>query len=593
MRLGARRTGALSALTVVSIMTALASGMASSTAAAAALSHVVQTKGARSLAQAQPIPAPCTGEIYESVGGAGAGTVLNLGTPGAGTITFAPVPPGTAYTNGYNAMGIHPTNRVLYAIDSTNNHLVSIDATTGAVTDLGATTLPTLTTGAYNIGGFDANGNFYVTVTGSATLYQIDLTGTTHTATGIPLHNAAGVSQSLSDADIVFSGGYFWGATTTGDIERIALDGTVTVFANPGLPGGAGGAYVYGNGDLGFIHNTVTTGPAVVSRVSVNNPINPTFTVVSTQTAPNDAAIDATSCFGANANMAITKQVSPTSYKPGSQITYTLTVTNNGPDPSSGYAVDDTLPIGLNNVNVVTGANTNCTLNGTSISCTGGALASGASDVITVTATVGLNFSGPLTNTATVIGNDIDSDLTDNTASVTTAQASADLQVTKTGTASAKPGDPVSYTITVHNNGPDDSSGWTVTDPLPPGLVNPATSTAGCGILNSVLTCTGGPLAAGADFVITVTGYAGQGFTSIQNTAGVTGTDPDPDTSNNQSTAAIPISPRSADLAISKAGPASVKVGDPVTYTLTVHNNGPDDSTGYTITDALPPGLLN
>ncbi|WP_055490075.1 DUF11 domain-containing protein [Streptomyces sp. TP-A0356] len=593
MRPRGRRVGALSALTAVSIMTALTSGMAS--AVAAPHSSVTQgKKGVHSFAptktkagakaKAQPVPLPCTGQIYESVGsGATGGTQLYVGAPGAGSVAFSPV--GGAYANGYNAIGTDPTTHIMYGIDSTNGHLLAISGA-GVALDLGAVAgLPALPgNGFYNVGAFDTGGNLYVAALGQSTLYRIDVTA--QTATAIPL------SQAIGSADIVFANGYFWGIGGNGSIERInPTTGAVTVFPSVGASGPAGGAFLYGNGDLGFIVNG-GAGAAVVYRIGVTNPgsANPTFTVLSTQTAPNSSNIDATSCAAAPADLAITKSVSPASYKPGDQITYNVTVTNNGPNDSSGYTVNDTLPLGLTNISTTTAG---CTVSGTSLSCTAGALAAGASRTITVTGTVGPNVSGGLTNTATVRGNDPDLAPGNDTATATALRASVDLQVTKSGPTSAKPGDPVTYTITVKNNGPDASSGWTLTDPIPPGLLNATTSTAGCGIGGGVLTCTGTSLASGASTTITLTGIAGQGFVNIQNTAGVVGNDPDPNLANNTTTSNVAVTQRQVDLAVSKAGPTSAKEGDQVTYTITVTNNGPDASTGWTVTDALPPGLLN
>ncbi|MEV7782432.1 hypothetical protein [Kitasatospora sp. NPDC088351] len=40
-------------------------------------------------------------------------------------------------------------------------------------------------------------------------------------------------------------------------------------------------------------------------------------------------------------------------------------------------------------------------------------------------------------------------------------------------------------------------------------------------------------------------------------------------------------------------GPEIVKPGAAVTYTLTVKNNGPGNSSGYTVTDTVPAPLTN
>jgi uncharacterized repeat protein (TIGR01451 family) len=53
---------------------------------------------------------------------------------------------------------------------------------------------------------------------------------------------------------------------------------------------------------------------------------------------------------------------------------------------------------------------------------------------------------------------------------------------------------------------------------------------------------------------------------------------------------AITLIPAQADLAISKAGPDLVNIGDNITYTLNFTNNGPLDASGVTVTDAVPTG---
>lgn len=168
-----------------------------------------------------------------------------------------------------------------------------------------------------------------------------------------------------------------------------------------------------------------------------------------------------------------------------------------------------------------------------------------------------------------------------------------DLALTKTATPAAyTPGQPLTYKITVSNNGPRDSTGYTVNDTLPAGLLNPSTTTPGCTITAGSLTCTGGPLANGDDDTITVTGTAADGTADITNTATVTVKDPDPNPGNNTDTVKTPPAPAaSADLAVKKTGPATVKPGGKITYNIVITNNGPSGSTGWTLTDTIPAGV--
>ncbi|WP_129312294.1 SdrD B-like domain-containing protein [Streptomyces sp. L2] len=113
---------------------------------------------------------------------------------------------------------------------------------------------------------------------------------------------------------------------------------------------------------------------------------------------------------------------------------------------------------------------------------------------------------------------------------------SVDLSIIKVGPAKVDPAGEVVYNLIVTNNGPNDSSGWTVTDPLPAGMLNPHTSDAGCGIGAGTLTCTGGPLKVGESHTITVRGLApATGPAKLDNCATVRGNEQDPNMQNNNS----------------------------------------------------------
>lgn len=124
---------------------------------------------------------------------------------------------------------------------------------------------------------------------------------------------------------------------------------------------------------------------------------------------------------------------------------------------------------------------------------------------------------------------------------VTTA---ADLSVTKTGPAAVRPGQAVSWNVTVTNAGPDAASTWSLTDVVPSGVTNVATTTAGCSVSGSTVTCSGTSLAAGASRTVTITGTAPNvaSSTTLRNTATVSSPD-DPTTANNSSTADTAVDP--------------------------------------------------
>ena len=104
---------------------------------------------------------------------------------------------------------------------------------------------------------------------------------------------------------------------------------------------------------------------------------------------------------GPVADLAITKTHKPASVTSGADVTFTLTVKNNGPGTSYGVKVTDTLPTGLTYVSA-TGPGWNCSNAAQLITCTlASPLANGASTEISVVATVTAT-SGQVINVAVV-----------------------------------------------------------------------------------------------------------------------------------------------------------------------------------------------
>ncbi len=125
------------------------------------------------------------------------------------------------------------------------------------------------------------------------------------------------------------------------------------------------------------------------------------------------------------ADLAITKTGAPNPVVSGNQLTYTLTVTNKGPQDATGVTVTDPLPdnVHFNSVTPTQGAcirsttKPNPTKDGT-VTCNLGNLSNGASASITIVVTA--TTPGTLTNTATVVGNEIDPNVANNSATATT-----------------------------------------------------------------------------------------------------------------------------------------------------------------------------
>jgi uncharacterized repeat protein (TIGR01451 family) len=174
----------------------------------------------------------------------------------------------------------------------------------------------------------------------------------------------------------------------------------------------------------------------------------------------------------------------------------------------------------------------------------------------------------------------------------------ADLAVSKTDSPDpVTGGNDLTYTVVVTNNGPGDATSVVLNDTLDGRLTfSSATASQGsCVETSGVVDCQIGQVANGMSVTVTivVTTFMVDGNTPIDNTAVVSATENDPDTSDNtvtEPTMILPAGPAMADLAITKIDtPDPVISGGPtLTYDITVTNNGPDAATGVTVTDTVP-----
>jgi uncharacterized repeat protein (TIGR01451 family) len=302
---------------------------------------------------------------------------------------------------------------------------------------------------------------------------------------------------------------------------------------------------------------------------------------------------------------------------PGGTATFTLTLFNAGPSPANATAITDALPAGLTFVSASAG----CAAAGGVVTCPVGTLAAGATATATVTVQAASSAAGQtLTNLASATSTTPDPDSSNDqaTASIVVTNPTADLDVTKTASVgSLDPGGAVAFSIAVENNGPDPAQAVVVTDELPPGLAF-ASASPGCTAAGSLVTCALGDLPDETTVTVTVAATATDAAAgqTLTNTASATSSTPDPSSADNQGTAAVTVNeqapappasppaptpppappaappPAAPDLVAAKtASKARVPVGDEVTFTLKVSDDGSGDATGVKIEDALPPGL--
>jgi len=237
-------------------------------------------------------------------------------------------------------------------------------------------------------------------------------------------------------------------------------------------------------------------------------------------------------------DVVVTMSDSPDPVTFGSNLTYTITVTNIGELPATGVTLTDTLPAGATFVSATPTAGS-CS-GTTTITCGLGTLNGGATVTVTIVVTPP---AGTITNTATATLNETDNPA-NNTATAETLVDNADLSITKKAAQSlVAPGSTFTYSLLVKNKSavPADVI---VTDNLPAGLTLTKCSATGNGACGAGGNITFSQLAGGASetvlLTVAVSASATEG-TVISNTASVSSPIPDPDTSNNSSTASVTV----------------------------------------------------
>ena len=152
-------------------------------------------------------------------------------------------------------------------------------------------------------------------------------------------------------------------------------------------------------------------------------------------------------------------------------------------------------------------------------------------------------------------------------------------------------GQQVTYSLTVTNQGTATGTGVSLTDTLPSGVTF-VSATGGIAPVNGVLTFALGSLDAKADASVTiVVTPTAAGPLSDTAAASMDQTDPTPADNSVTLPTTVAAVAGTADLALSGNVPSSVTLGNTVTYTLTVTNQGTATATGVTLTDTLPSGV--
>jgi len=329
-------------------------------------------------------------------------------------------------------------------------------------------------------------------------------------------------------------------------------------------------------------------------------------TAVATSTSPGETASSVTqiTTVSNGADLALTASGSPSTVVAGGLVTYTLIANNLGPDSSSALNIVNTLPPNVTYVSS-SGSGWSCSASGSTVNCNNPAtLANGSTSTLTIVGRVQSSSSGNITDSATLSAGVPDGSPNNNTATATVSvSAGADLRITKT--ASPNPmiaSNAATFTLQPRNVGPDPASNVSVSDTLPSGFTSIAASGTNwsCSVASLTVTCSRSSLPVGAtdDITISVTApdnaVVPPGGMAATNTASISASSADPDSTNNSGLVNFTIQRDGSDLSVTKSkSPNPVAQGAALTSVLRATNNGPRAVGGgdtITITDTLPAG---
>jgi uncharacterized repeat protein (TIGR01451 family) len=289
---------------------------------------------------------------------------------------------------------------------------------------------------------------------------------------------------------------------------------------------------------------------------------------------------------GSLCDLVIYKDVNVTSIDLYGLVEWTITVINNGPNTAEDVYVIDTLPEGLELVNLPS----NCSYVQDGLRWDIGELL--ANKNVTLKLITKAQTIGKKTNIVVVYTTTNETDKTNNEANNTTfVSSSCDLVVSKTVNASSVYiNELVEWNITVVNNGPYSAVDVVVKDNLPAGLkVIGATPSVGQFDINTGIWRIGDMENNTSVFLVLVTQVLTEG--AITNIVVVNTTTPETNDTNNEANNTTVVNPI-CDLEISKiVNLKEVYVGENVIWTIKVKNNGPSTAYDIKVEDQLPKAL--
>ena len=290
----------------------------------------------------------------------------------------------------------------------------------------------------------------------------------------------------------------------------------------------------------------------------------------------------------ANTTLAVIKDAEIKALNPGDTAHFVITVIAGGSSDSLNVKLEDILDAGLLDVKSATYRINGGNLTNYTQIISLGNMHTGSKIVVDIYAAILSTTGQDIFNCVNVTS---DEHPEGNTSNTTIHVNIADLEIIKiVNNVTPNYGDEITYTITVRNNGPDNSTNIKVSEVLADNFkfISANASKGYYDLTNGVWVVGNLTNNETAKLVITVK-IIKTGF--IQNNVSVNGTGFDPNVTNNNATVNITV-PQTADLSVVKiVNVDRVSVGNRITYTIVVKNNGPDTALDVYAVDKLSDAL--
>lgn len=346
----------------------------------------VQANGGRGGdAWATQAPGVFPGERHGPGGGGGAGYIALNGTPASSSVTGGAAGITTTANDNFGAQAGAPGNVVLTA---------SFAQITGAQSGCLDLTVSISDAPDPVFAGNDIT--YTQTVTNNSTV--------------VPAQNA--VLTQTTPPGTTFVSMTPPAGWTCATLPSVGGTGTITCTANGPL------AVSSTTGNFVLV---VDTDPALANGSTITQTVTTSASNPETNTTNNSAS--ATTTVARRVDIEVVKTVTDPgpdlTFAEGETITYTITVTNNGPSRATNVVMTDPLPAGFT-FSSVNPAGPTCTFSAGTITCTYAAMNPSAVNTIDITGTITTNTT-EITNTASATRTETDTDATNDSDSVTIA----------------------------------------------------------------------------------------------------------------------------------------------------------------------------